>query len=92
LTANSTKSVAFEYEINIKNKKKTAIDITIDDQIPLSANTNTEVELNDGSKADYVKETGALKWTSNIKSGESITHKFGFKVRYPKGFKITNLN
>ena len=88
----STKSVAFEYEINIKNKKKTAIDITIDDQIPLSANTNTEVELNEGSKADYVKETGSLKWKSTIKAGESTTHKFGFKVRYPKGFKITNLN
>jgi uncharacterized protein (TIGR02231 family) len=88
----STKSASYEYEINIKNKKKTAIDITIDDQIPLSANTNTEIELNDGSKADYAKETGALKWKSNIKAGESITHKFGFKVRYPKGFKITNLN
>jgi len=88
----STKSASYEYEINIKNKKKTAIDITIDDQIPLSANTNTEVELNDGSKADYTKDTGALKWKSTIKAGESITHKFGFKVRYPKGFKITNLN
>jgi len=88
----STKSASYEYEINIKNKKKTAIDIAIDDQIPLSANTNTEVELNDGSKADYAKETGALKWKSSIKAGESITHKFSFKVSYPKGFKITNLN
>jgi len=87
-----SKSVAFEYQINVKNKKKAAIDIVIEDQIPLTPNTNTEVELEDGSKADYTKETGSLKWTSNIKAGENITHKFAFKIKYPKGYKIMNLN
>jgi len=86
------KTVSFDYEIVVKNKKKSNIEILVEDQIPLSANTNTEVELDSNSKADYTKETGALKWTTTLKPAENITHKFGFKVRYPKGFKITNLN
>lgn len=84
----NTKSVELGYEITLKNIKKTEIEIVIEDQLPLSPNTNSTIEELELSKAEYDKETGKLKWVTTLKAGESKVYKFGFRVKYPKGNNI----
>jgi len=56
----SNKKEAFGYEITVKNKKSTAIELEILDQIPVSRNKSIEVELLEKSNAEFDAEIGKL--------------------------------
>ncbi|HRG58545.1 MAG TPA: DUF4139 domain-containing protein [Bacteroidia bacterium] len=86
-----TKKTTLEFEITARNKKKAEIEITIEDQIPLSNTEEVTIELINGSNATYVKETGKLKWVIKLKPSESSTLKFGYIIKYPKKYNISNL-
>ncbi len=81
----------FAYEIKVKNNKKAAVKITVEEQIPVSQQediTVKPIELFDGK---YKKETGGLKWDLNLDAGKSTAKKFVFSVRYPKDKQIQGL-
>jgi uncharacterized protein (TIGR02231 family) len=86
-----TKKTTLEFEIMVRNKKKSEVEITIEDQIPLSNTEEVTIELINGSNATYVKETGKLKWIIKLKPSESNTLKFGYIIKYPKKYNISNL-
>jgi uncharacterized protein (TIGR02231 family) len=86
-----TKKTTLEFEIMVRNKKKAEVEITIEDQIPLSNTEEVTIELINGSNATYVKETGKLKWVIKLKPSESNTLKFGYVIKYPKKYNISNL-
>jgi uncharacterized protein (TIGR02231 family) len=86
-----TKKTTLEFEIMVRNKKKAEVEITIEDQIPLSNTEEVTIELINGSNATYVKETGKLKWVVKLKPSESNTLKFGYIIKYPKKYNISNL-
>lgn len=86
-----TKKTTLEFEIIVRNKKKAEVEITIEDQIPLSNTEEVTIELINGSNASYVKETGKLKWVVKLKPSESNTLKFGYVIKYPKRYNISNL-
>jgi uncharacterized protein (TIGR02231 family) len=86
-----TKKTTLEFEIMVRNKKKAEVEITIEDQIPLSNTEEVTIELINGSNATYVKETGKLKWVIKLKPSESNTLKFGYIIKYPKKYNISNL-
>jgi uncharacterized protein (TIGR02231 family) len=86
-----TKKTTLEFEIIVRNKKKAEVEITIEDQIPLSNTEEVTIELINGSNATYVKETGKLKWIIKLKPSESNTLKFGYIIKYPKKYNISNL-
>lgn len=80
----SNKKESFGYEITIKNKKNTSIDLEILDQIPVSRNKNIEVELLEKSNAEFDSEIGKILWKLKINSGETKTVKLNYSVKYPK--------
>lgn len=80
----SEKTLEVAYELLIKNRKSIASDLVIEEQIPLSPNTEAEVELLESSGADFQKETGVLRWTARMKAGESQALRFRFRIKYPK--------
>ncbi|MFN7690737.1 MAG: mucoidy inhibitor MuiA family protein [Bacteroidota bacterium] len=86
-----TKKTTLEFEIMVRNKKKSEVEITIEDQIPLTNTEEVSIELINGSNASYLKETGKLKWLIKLKPSESNTLKFGYVIKYPKRYNISNL-
>lgn len=78
------------YEISIKNKKRTSVDIIIEDQIPLSSTQEIDVELLENSNATYDKTTGKLIWKLTLNADEEKKLIFKYSVKYPKD-KIINL-
>ena len=80
----SYKTQTFAIEISVRNIKDSPIDITIDDQIPVSQTKEIEVTLIDRGSAEYNAETGKISWKLNIKPAENKTMRFVYTVKYPK--------
>ena len=76
------------FEITVKNNKKEAIDIVIEDQVPLSTNKEIEVSIEEKSGAKYNQTTGILKWTFNLKPAENKKLRLIYEVKYPKERKV----
>ncbi len=79
------------YEITIHNTKSTAIDLTIEDQIPLSTTGDIEVEVEEMSGAKYDEESGKLVWDLKLAPGATQTLSIKFSVKYPKKRIVANL-
>ncbi len=73
----------YGYLITVKNNRKSDINITIEDQFPVTTHEKIEVELLESSGAKIDKEKGFLKWYVSIPAGKSIERKFGYKIDTP---------
>jgi uncharacterized protein (TIGR02231 family) len=80
------------YTLSVRNTKATAIDVRLQDQVPLVNSAEIEVkvlEISDGRKND---ETGVVDWILNVKPKETKTVKLVYEVKYPKNKVIGNIN
>jgi uncharacterized protein (TIGR02231 family) len=87
----SKKEQTFTYDITIRNNKKEAVDMKLQDQIPLSPDKEIEIEMLENSSGKLVNETGILTWDLNLKSNETKKIRISYKVLYPKDRTISNL-
>jgi len=87
-TLSSKKVQDFVYEISVRNNKKEAISLIIEDQIPVSSNTDIEVNLTDKASANFDAEKGKLTWDLGVKSNESKKIRFGYQVKSAKDRNI----
>lgn len=85
----STKKEQTTYEIKVKNTQKDVIILTIEDQIPVSNNSEIEVKLLEYEGATYDANTGKLTWKMELKADESKSVKFSFEVKHPKDKPLT---
>ncbi len=85
----STKKEQTTYEIKVKNTHKDTITLTIEDQIPVSNNSEIEVKLLEYQGATYDANTGKLTWKMELKADESKSVKFSFEVKHPKDKQLT---
>ena len=74
----------FVYEISVRNNKKEAISLIVEDQIPVSSNSDIEITLTDKANANVDAEKGKLNWELNIKPNESKKIRFGYQVKSAK--------
>lgn len=77
-------------EIIVRNTKSVAVDMLVEDQIPLSSNNEIQVELLEKANAQHDSKTGKLMWNLKLNPGESKTLRFVYTVKYPKD-KVINL-
>jgi len=82
------KERTFAYTIEVKNLKATAIELVIQDQIPITTNADITIEAGDLNKAKHDQRTGFLEWSINLKPKESKTNDFSFKVKHNKDLNI----
>lgn len=87
-TLGSSKRQTLAYEISIKNNKKTAVEITVKEQYPLSTDKSLEVNLDETSGASIDKETGILTWKVKVPAGSTQKLKFGYTLKYPKDKQV----
>ncbi|MEX1190190.1 MAG: DUF4139 domain-containing protein [Bacteroidia bacterium] len=77
-----------EFEIDLKNTRKSEITIELEDQIPMSTNEELTIEKINAEGAIYDKQTGKLTWNITLAPGQSKTLKFGYSVKYPKNMVL----
>ena len=78
----------FGYEIAIRNTKNTTVNITIEEQVPVSKNNKISVELLEakGAKVDTV--TGKVTWKVTLKPKETKKLYLKYSIKYPKKKQI----
>ncbi|MBU1183485.1 MAG: mucoidy inhibitor MuiA family protein [Pseudomonadota bacterium] len=81
----------FAFEIKVKNNKKAAVKVSIEDQVPISKNKDIVVKLIESSGAVYDSESGKLKWLVDVEAGKAVIKKLAYSVRHPKGKTIQGL-
>lgn len=79
---------SLSYEITVRNTKSEPIEITLEDQIPVSTDESIEVSMKELSGGTLNKETGIITWNINLKPNESKSLRFNFQIEYPKGKRI----
>jgi len=77
------------FEIQIRNNKKDNINITIEEQMPVSKNSQIEVELVEALGASVNKINGKITWKLSIKPSEIKKLTLKYSLKYPKNKQIT---
>ena len=81
----------FAFEITARNNRPAAIELLIEDNIPISRHEDIEVKLIDSSGAKLDAKTGKLTWRVKIEPGKSISRSLKYSVTYPKDKRLDNL-
>jgi hypothetical protein len=76
------------FEITVRNNKKQAIQLIVEDQYPVSAMKEVEVEQIEHKEATLSEATGTLKWTIALDAGKEKKVQFKYSVKYPKSQSI----
>ncbi|HBF87300.1 MAG TPA: hypothetical protein DDX39_01570 [Bacteroidales bacterium] len=87
--SNVIKSIS--YEIIIKNNKLFASNLIIEDQLPISQQTDIKIQTIELSNAKHNETTGMLKWNLKLNSKESKTIKFSYEIEHNKDKQLANL-
>jgi uncharacterized protein (TIGR02231 family) len=82
------KSTEITWEIKVRNTKAKAITIIIKDQAPVSINKEIDVDVTEIKEGQLEAETGIIKWEYTINPGEEKVIRFGYKVKYPKKYRV----
>ncbi len=82
---------SFGYRITLRNTKAEAINIIMEDQVPVSQDSRIEVELEDAKGADFNRENGKLTWKLTLQPQENKEILLKYNVKYPKGKNIQGL-
>lgn len=85
----STRTENLTFEMVVKNNRKSNIDITLNDQVPVSQSDDIKVEVIDISSASRNDLTGELTWKLQLKPGESKKLKLSFNIKYPKNRQVS---
>lgn len=87
----SSRKENYTWEISVRNTKSDAVKIIIEDQVPVSQNTQIEVTTLDLGGAKYNKDTGKLTWELELKPNETRKLVYKFEVKYPKDKQVSGL-
>jgi uncharacterized protein (TIGR02231 family) len=82
--SSTTKKESYSYEIVVKNTRKSAVNVELVDQIPVSQDAEIIVETQNVSGATVDPATGFVTWKLNIPPGESVKLTLSYSVKYPK--------
>ncbi len=84
------KERTFAYQIEVLNLKSTAIELVIQDQLPITQNADITIEATELSRGKLNETSGLIEWTINLKGKETKKFDFNFKVKHAKD-KIINI-
>jgi uncharacterized protein (TIGR02231 family) len=84
----ANKTDTFSYLITVRNNKTNPIQVTVNDQVPVSSNSSITVEVSELSGGKHTGDTGILSWDLNLKPGEKKELVLTYSVKYPKNQTI----
>ncbi len=82
------KTVTASFEISVRNNKKFPVNITIEDQVPVTMDNDISIEdaYHNGGTRDY--ESGKVTWKLSVPSGKEQKERISYTVRYPKSYRV----
>jgi uncharacterized protein (TIGR02231 family) len=74
----------YSFLLTIRNNKSNPIEITLNDQIPVSSNSSINVDPVEVSGGKLDQQTGEIKWNLDIKPQETKQIVLTYSVKYPR--------
>lgn len=74
-----------DWDITIRNAKQQAIDIIIEDQFPVSADSKVVITQEEKSDGRLNETTGIVSWPFKLDPSATKKLQLKYKVKYPKG-------
>jgi uncharacterized protein (TIGR02231 family) len=84
----SSKKETRDWNISIKNRKTQAINLLVEDQVPVSQNADIEVDTQETSGAEMNKATGKLSWNFTLEPQATKQLRVKYTVKYPKNQSV----
>lgn len=84
----SNKKETRDWLIEIKNRKNQAINLLIEDQVPVSQNSSIEVETQELSGGQLDKATGKVLWSFLLKTQDDKKIELKYQLKYPKNQSV----
>ncbi len=81
----------FSYTITVRNTRKEAINLIVQDQQPVSNDKDIVIDEKDAGTSEYNDTTGMMKWALQLVPNETKNVSFGYTVRYPRGKTVVGL-
>ncbi len=76
------------YEITVRNNKSQPISLLVQDQIPISVNSEITVSALDISGGKLDSQTGIVTWEISVAPGQQQKLNLHYEVKYPKREKV----
>jgi uncharacterized protein (TIGR02231 family) len=80
----SNKTETYSFLITVRNNKQNPVRITVNDQLPVSSNSNIEVTPVELSGGRFDPATGEVKWDLDIRQSETRQLVLTYSVKFPK--------
>ena len=77
------------WRITVKNSRKEAVSLLLQDQIPVSQNSNITVTTEELSGGQLDKSTGIIVWQLQLQPNEQREFIVQYRVKYPKNRRLT---
>lgn len=90
-TLGSNQRDSYAWEISVRNAKTEAIKIVVEDQLPISQNSQIEVTPVDTGGSDYNSNTGKMIWEFSINPSETRKMIYKYDIKYPKDKVVQGL-
>jgi len=90
-TIGSSVRETFAYTITVRNTRKEAISLVLQDQLPVSNDKDIVIEDVSATNATVEEATGAAQWLLSLGPNESRAVQLGYTIKYPKGKTISNM-
>lgn len=87
----SSQRETYAYEISVRNTKAEAVKITVEDQVPVSMQSQIEVTTVDAGGAKVDTTTGKLIWVLTLAPNETRKVVYKYEVKYPKDKRVSGL-
>lgn len=81
----------YMFEITVRNTRSENISIVLEDQIPMTRNSDIKISTDELSKGNYSEDTGMINWKLDLKPGETRKIRLGYTVKFPKEKVVTGL-
>ncbi len=79
---------SYAYEIIVRNTKSIGVDLVLEDQFPVSSNSEITVDMEESSDGVVDEATGKVTWRLKLAPGETVKIPLKYTVKYPKDMSI----
>lgn len=87
-----SKMITYDYEIKITNNRKTAENILVVDQLPISRNEKIKTELLIPKEMENtLNDSKELKWDLKLNPGETKVIPIKFSIKFPNNLNVYGL-
>lgn len=72
------------FTISVRNNKNVPVLVTVRDQVPVAANSDIEIDVQELSGGKYNRQSGIVEWDLEINPAETKDIVITYAVKYPK--------